>query len=305
MSDRDVVIFANPIAGRGRGRTIAGSLARTLRVAGFRPIVLLERPDEVSRDQIPSDARAAIAIGGDGTIRGVARHLYSHCIDAKSTEPPAPPLLIVPMGTANLLGKHLGIKSDHRTLPETVVEAIRGMNVVNLDAACVNNELFLLMAGVGMDAHIIHELDRVRRGPITLASYFMPAMNAVGLYQYPPLTVTIDGRTVCTNLQAVAMVGNVAEYGIGFSLLPHARPDDGLLDVCVMPCRTRLEAARLLLMAAGGEHLAAEGVIYVKGKSVRIESSVPVPVQVDGEAAGHTPADIRLLHVRVPFIVPG
>lgn len=305
MPDRDVAIFANPIAGRGRGRAIAGALARALRAAGFRPLVLLERPDQVDRDQIPPDTCAAIAIGGDGTIRGVARHLYSHCMDANNSDAPAPPLLIVPMGTANLLGKHLGIKWDHRTLADQVVDAIRDMNVVRLDTACLNDQLFLLMAGVGMDAHIIHELDRIRRGPITLASYFMPAVNALGLYHYPPLTVTIDQKVVCSNLPAVAMVGNVAEYGVGFSILPHARPDDGLLDVCVLPCRTRLEAAKLFLLAAGGEHIGAEGVIYAKGKVIRIESTEAVPVQVDGEAAGHTPTDIRLLRVRVPFIVPG
>ena len=41
-----------------------------------------------------------------------------------------------------------------------------------------------------------------------------------------------------------------------------------------------------------------------KGKRIRIESDEPAPVQIDGEAAGHTPIDIDLLPVRLPFIVP-
>jgi diacylglycerol kinase family enzyme len=47
-----------------------------------------------------------------------------------------------------------------------------------------------------------------------------------------------------------------------------------------------------------------EGVAYTKGKRVRVESSEPIPVQLDGDAAGHTPLVIHLLRSRVPFIVP-
>ncbi len=47
-----------------------------------------------------------------------------------------------------------------------------------------------------------------------------------------------------------------------------------------------------------------EGVAYVKGKHIRVESSEPIPVQLDGDAAGHTPLVIDLLPSRVPFIVP-
>lgn len=304
MSEYDVYIFANPIAGRGRGRAIAGQLARALHAEGLRPTVVLEKPETIDRTLLGRNVRAAIAIGGDGTIRGVARHLWDHCVTQNPVEPPNTPLLIVPMGTANLLGKHLGIRWSPKTIAQQVTAAVKQMRLIHLDAACLNEQLFLLMAGVGIDAHIVHELDRMRRGPITLASYVLPAASAMGFYSFPPLTVTIDGKIVCRDLPAMAFVGNIAEYGTGFPVLPHARPDDSLLDVCVMPCRTRLDVARLFLLAASGEHATAEGVIYRKGKQVKIESSTPAPVQVDGEAAGHTPIDIRLLHMRVPFIVP-
>jgi diacylglycerol kinase family enzyme len=77
-----------------------------------------------------------------------------------------------------------------------------------------------------------------------------------------------------------------------------------LLDVCVLPCRTPQQAVRHFLYAAAGEHLQQEGVVYTKGKEIRVTSSAPVPVQIDGEAAGHTPVDIKLMPIRVPFIVP-
>jgi diacylglycerol kinase family enzyme len=60
----------------------------------------------------------------------------------------------------------------------------------------------------------------------------------------------------------------------------------------------------MFLHAAAGELAEAEGVRYARGVSIRIDSPEPVPLQVDGEAAGFTPVRIDLLPTRVPFIVP-
>lgn len=293
-----ILIFANPIAGRGRGKAIAERLASRLRRDGFEAQLVLERCDLVAKDKLPAGARAAIAIGGDGTVRGVAWRLY------ELFGGDMPPLLVVPMGTANLLGRHLGTYWPDRVLIARAADTIRNGRVLQIDAARANKELFLLMAGVGLDAKVVHELDRIRSGPIDLTSYALPAALAFGFYTYPPLSVTVDGRAICTDLPAVAFVGNIKEYGTGFPILPHATPDDGLLDVCVLPVASRFDAMKQFLLAASGDHLSAEGTLYVKGEHVHIEAAESVPVQIDGEAAGHTPLDCDLLPVRLPFLVP-
>jgi hypothetical protein len=130
----------------------------------------------------------------------------------------------------------------------------------------------------------------------------LPAALAVKDYSYPALTVTVDGRQVAPAVPGFAFVGNIKEYGTGFPILPHARPDDGLLDVCVLPCRDPRDLVQLFLKAAAGEHLTEEGVVYVKGKHVRVESAgAPVAVQLDGDSAGHTPLDVDLLPFRLAF----
>ena len=162
----------------------------------------------------------------------------------------------------------------------------------------------MLMAGVGFDAWVVHELDRMRDGPIDLMNYIMPAVKAIAEYRFPVLEVIVDGKKVFKKAPALALVGNIREYGTGFAILPEARPDDQLLDVCVMPCASPMDLIKLVLSAAAGEHVRQEGVVYVKGRRVRIESTTPVPVQVDGEPAGMTPVEIDLLPCRIPFIVP-
>src|SRR5207253_5452079 len=133
------------------------------------------------------------------------------------------PILIVPMGTANLLGRHLGITWDDADVANQVASTLATGKTILLDAARANDELFLLMAGVGMDAKVVHELDRVRRGPIDYLSYALPAALALSSYTYPALTVTVDGKVIAKNQPAIAFIGIVKDYGTGFPTLPYAK----------------------------------------------------------------------------------
>ena len=102
-----ILIFANPIAGRGRGAELARRLETGLSEHGYAVEICLDRVNSFDQARLnePEVARAAIVIGGDGTLRGVAHHLFleGHGGTAErrpASEVPSPPLLIVPLGTA-------------------------------------------------------------------------------------------------------------------------------------------------------------------------------------------------------------
>jgi YegS/Rv2252/BmrU family lipid kinase len=293
-----VNIFANPIAGRGKGKAIAQRLERRLRADGYIVHTSFQRPDSIGAKAVDGSIRAAIVIGGDGTLRAVTARLLALHGDV-------PPLLPVPLGTANLMVRHLGYKWTDKNMEEGVASAIRNLRTRTLDVGLANGKPFLLMAGIGFDAKIVHELDRIRSGPIQMLSYLKPAMLALRDYTFPSLRVTVDGTQVWRNSPAIAFVGNVREYGTGFAVLPFAKPDDGLLDVCVLPCRDQLELAQWFLQAAFEQHVWSQRVKSLRGKHILVESKVPVPVQLDGDSAGHTPLEISLLPTRLPFILPG
>jgi len=294
-----VLLFANPIAGRGQGRELGQKLCKRLALEGYDSELVLDRAENVDAQVFDTqELRCIIIIGGDGTLRAVAGRMVDQCPVERWS-----PLLVVPMGTANLMGQHLGIHWDRRYVAEQVVAAVRRRRVVRVDAARANGRLFLLMAGVGMDAQIVHELDRVRRGPIHKGSYFWPAVRVVRGYEFAPIEVIADGQGVFGPRAGVAFVGNVSEYGTGFAMLPRARSDDGVLDVCALPCDNRAQMLRLFLYAAAGEHVAGEGAVYVKAKRVEIRSSGPVAVQVDGEAAGFTPVVMEMMQGKLRFVV--
>jgi diacylglycerol kinase (ATP) len=292
---RTVAVVANPIAGQGKGRATALRVAAALERAALKATGIFDLPDADIGALVSADA--IVAIGGDGTLRAVAKR----CLAAGGK---IPPLLPVPMGTANLMGRYLGIQGQTADLEQRVVQSLRRGQVAMLDAAECNGELFLLMAGVGIDGQIVHELDRMRRGPINYASYALPAALAIANYRYPPIQVTADDEEVFPSAPAVALVANISEYGTGFPLAPHARPDDGMLDICVIPVNSPMDAVQKFLHAAAGEHLLIEGVVYCRAKQIEILSPEPAPIQIDGDPAGYTPARINLLPTRLPFIVP-
>jgi diacylglycerol kinase (ATP) len=305
MSER-VIIFANPIAGRGRGRALADLLLKRFEAEGWEARIAFERPDQA---QGIEGSTAAVSIGGDGTLRAVVERVTD---DARHE---GPGVLVVPMGTANLMGRHLGLDLTGKGLAGRAVAAIAGRKLVRLDAGRVRSadktgaaaghgHLFLLMVGIGIDGAVVHALDRVRKGPINFASYVVPGLGALAGYQFHPIEVEVDGQVIFPRAPAVAFVGNIPEYGTGFPILPHARSDDGLLDICVLPAKSPTDLIEHAVASLAGEHHLREGAAYVTGKRVAIRSDDPVAIQADGDPAGWTPAEIELIPTRVAFIVP-
>ncbi len=290
------MIFANPIAGRGRSQLIAHDLERQLRGEGYTVETFWQRPADVPTDRITPPARAAITIGGDGTLRAAIDRLLAANV--------LPPLLPIPLGTANMMGKHLGIRFGKWDLVPRVSYALRNAKPRLLDAGRANGQVFIQVVGVGFDANVVYHLDRLRRGPISFWSYMLPSALSLLEYEPHPLTVKVDGQEVFAEQCGFAFIGNLRQYGTGFPILVHARPDDGLLDVCAVQCESREKLIHLFLTAAVGEHPYIEGSVYRKGKHVEVTSSSKVRVEIDGDPGGFTPVSIDLLPMKLPFIVP-
>ena len=103
--------------------------------AGARVVGLDTPAPQVSLDLV-------IVLGGDGTLRYAAAQLLEAFGEI-------PALLVIPGGTANLMAQHLKLNWDADRLPEQVLDAVRKRKIQLLDAARANEELFLLIAGIG------------------------------------------------------------------------------------------------------------------------------------------------------------
>ena len=303
---RKVLIFANPVAGRGLAGGTADAIVRGLRGAGWEAVEVHTPPAESSLPDGPF--RAAVSIGGDGTLRSVVSRLVTprdRPVTARRLNDPwvdPPPIVVVPMGTANLMHQSLGLPKRPRDLGRHVVELVSSGQVVPRDVALANGRIFLIVAGVGLDGQVIHELARVRTGPITVWSYVWPTAQSLFEWRFPAIEVIADGERVFGPSRGMAMVGNVREHGLGFSFLSRAVPHDGLMDLLAFKCGSVPQAVERFLQTATDRLVGADGVVYLRVRRVEIRAAEPVPVQTDGEVAGFTPLSVELLPRQIPFL---
>ena len=172
-----------------------------------------------------------------------------------------------------------------------------------LDLGMANGRCFLVVAGVGFDAEVVARLVGCRRGHITHLTYTAPIWRTFWSHSFPPIRVIHEGE-VWWEGRGLVFVGNMSRYSLGLPVVRDARPDDGLLDLLVLPCGNQLKllahAARTVL----ARHVEHGGARYLRFRQIRIESDGVVPVEMDGDAANHLPLDIEVrasaLSVRLP-----
>jgi len=228
-----------------------------------------------------------VAAGGDGTVADVFnRH-------------PGIPVAILPLGTENLLARYLRIPASGRAVAQLIA---RG-DVRRLDLCQLGVRRFALMASAGFDADVIQRLHDSRHGHISRFSYLQPILESVRKYEYPEIRLTVDGEPAPA-IARMEVVVNVPIYALGLSVARCARADDGTLDLRLFRRGSAFQMVRYLCNLAVGNHERLWDVESLTGRRVRIESDVPVPVQVDGDPAGWTPAEICVLPGALEVIAP-
>jgi diacylglycerol kinase family enzyme len=159
------------------------------------------------------------------------------------------------------------------------------------------------MASVGFDADVISRLHNSRSGNISRASYVQPILETVRKYGYPEVRLWIDDAPTPWRCR-MAVIVNVPIYALGLKVAQCANDNDGVLDVRLFLRGSAFQMVRYLCNVALGTHEQLADVQSVRGRHVRIEADVPVPIQFDGDSAGWTPAEICVLPSALEVLVP-
>jgi diacylglycerol kinase family enzyme len=212
------------------------------------------------------------------------------------------PLLIWPQGTENLVAKSLGFRAN----PALMLHTLLAGTLRHIDLAQANSRMFMVVAGVGFDAEVVQRLARKRTGHITHLHYAVPLWRTFWEHRWPVLSVTGQGPQGRVQWEGPGMVfvGNMARYALGLPVAATAIPDDGLLDLIILPCQGRLELVGHSLRTLCRKHLQHPSAIARRVTTLKVRSRQPVPAQIDGEEAGTAPLDFALqpaaLTVKVP-----
>jgi diacylglycerol kinase family enzyme len=210
-----------------------------------------------------------VAVGGDGTVRGCAEGLAGSGV----------PLAIVPHGTANLLARTLRIPVN----PKAALAVALNPGGVDrtIDLAVADGEVpFTAMAGMGLDAAVVAGT-KLKHQIGWLAYAFS---GAVHLALAPTrFTIRLDGGAPIEREARSVVVGNSGLLPGGFSLLPDARPDDGVLDVGVLAPHGPFGWTRLATRVLTHSNRQDRMLERFQAREVEITAAGPLPREVDGE----------------------
>ena len=298
MRDR-IRIIVNPVSGKGKALRLAEAVTALLRGQGCDVDL---RPTQKSGDARAFAAQgqgfAALgATGGDGTVNEVLNGLPAEN---------APAIAMIPSGTANVFAKELGLPRDAAGLAELLRE---GREIPwDLGVERIGGRKFLLFASAGYDAHVVHLFHAARTGPVRMWQYLWWGAKSILDFRAPRVGVYLDG--VALGEAAWVIVSNAAAYGGPLVFTPRAEADDGAFEVLLQRGRRRLDVVAMFARAfvgwLSGDDLPLPGVSFHRARRVRLVSldGDPVPLQVDGDPAGHLPADLELVAGGVRVLAP-
>jgi len=289
-----VAIQRNPASGRGFQRAEILALCAHLRRLGIRPHVFSRRErlaERLGRSEGRAGLICLVAAGGDGTVGDLLNRF------------PDVPLTVLPLGTENLLARHLRIPCDGRFVAEIIAQGLTR----RLDVGLLNGRRFTLMVSAGFDADIIHRTHARRTGNIRKWNYVQPILETLRSYRYPEIRVTVDAQSAAAERSLsgrLVVVANLPEYALGLPIAAGAAGDDGLLDLRLFQRPSAFQMFRYLYKVARRQHEELPDVRVSRVRSVRIDSDVPVPIQCDGDPGGWTPAEISVVPGALTLLVP-
>ncbi|MBQ9429949.1 MAG: NAD(+)/NADH kinase [Kiritimatiellae bacterium] len=232
-----------------------------------------------------SGCERAVAMGGDGTVAAVSQALEGCGV----------PVAIFPAGTGNLVARELGLPLD---LPEAFDLAIDPSAVVTrIDAMRINGRLFLLNAGVGVNADTIDETSRLGKTLFGRTAYAGTALWKILESRRVPLQISVDGESPVGFMATDVLISNCG--GLARVLHPNApdiRPDDGRLDICVASMKSPLEYPWYYLKRWLFPERANRIVKRMSAqKSVLVKCRKPVVAQADGDIIGRGSIQVEVV----------
>ncbi|MCS5717599.1 diacylglycerol kinase family protein [Herbiconiux sp. CPCC 205763] len=272
--------------------------------------------DVVTRAAVAAGASVVMAAGGDGTVRSVAEALRDTDVS----------LGLLPVGTGNLLARNLDL---NLTNVEQAVTAVftgqdrridLGVISVTREDDSVEEKVFLVMAGLGIDAKMIAKTNKKLKKAVGWLAYVDGIGRAIPELKPVKLRFRLDGSSWRSTSVHTVIVGNCGMLPGGLLLIPDAKPDDGVLDIVALRPEGPLGWLRVwnkiafengvLRKSAAGRKIIdlnndVRSVSYSTGRDFELTLDGVEEIQLDGDEWGvaravHTWVDAGALLVRVP-----
>ena len=296
--------LVNPASANGSTGKRWPELAKRASAVGLTAdVVFSERQGhlgELAREAALDGVELLVVVGGDGSVNEIVNGLSG--LDRQ------PDVALVPRGTGWDFSRTFEIP---RGIEEASRVALEGVTRV-LDVGRVTYRswdgvervsYFANVASAGMGGAVAQRANETTKSLGGKASYLLATLAVFARWKAPVVHLTVDGERRDANMHEV-IVANAKYLGGGMKMCPDAEPDDGVFDVLALGDLTKMDLVRTMPKLYSGTHLPHPKAELLRGKVVTIDSETPIPIQLDGEQPGRTPATFEVvpgqLRLRVP-----
>jgi YegS/Rv2252/BmrU family lipid kinase len=291
VSERRLALFANPAAAGGRALAALPEVQTELHHLGAPHRVVDTTSVNHARDEARRAAEAGetvVAVGGDGLVGCMAGALRGGVGE----------LAIVPCGRGNDFARVLKIPTEPREAARVAVEG----SIRTVDLGVANGRPFVGIASLGFDSdanRIANEAKLVKGNLV----YLYAALRALAGWKHARFRVTVDGQAREVIGYSVA-IGNSKAYGGGMFLFPHAKLDDGLLDVLTIEQHGKLRWLSQVPKVFKGTHVDSPHGKFETGEVVEVVADRPFTVYADGDPIAELPLEVKVDKGALRVIVP-
>lgn len=221
----------------------------------------------ISNDAVVRGFNELIAVGGDGTINEVGNVVVKNKLK----------LGVIPAGTGNDYCKSLEEKEDFTVCMDNLIKGVYR----EVDYGKFKDRYFFNIASVGFDAQVNSLAMKIKKYIKNGFSYKLAIAITLLRYKRKNYKVIIDNKEFKDDFFLIA-VGIGSKYGGNINILPKAKLDDNLFDVCMIKYKSKFDIIRKIPTIIKATHINEDITLYKKAKSVTIISE-NIELNYDGE----------------------
>jgi len=287
LENRSFLIIYNPAAGRKNPAFKLYEFKGYLEGLGYKYFIYHTRPGlydlEAIKEFYISGFTDIVVVGGDGTLNLV--------VNATIDKPL--PISILPTGTGNDFIKNFNIGRSFQQQMETAVYG----QLKKVDIGKCNDLYFLNGLGIGYDGLVAKKLNQQRQKFKGHLAYLAIVLKGFLFYKEMPVSFQMNGQKYHEPLFMLT-IGNGTTFGGGFKITPHAKLNDGFLDICfvksISPLRRLFNVNRLRV----GKHEDVKEITLLQTKKITVEDA-EVEAHMDGESIGKPPFVISIVPSKI------
>lgn len=302
-------IILNMKAGRGKSGKIFPELAKSLQDAGVDfDLEITQRQGhavELARKARLDGVELVIAAGGDGTYHEVMNGLTE---EGKLVNP-STVMGVVTTGSGCDFPRSINMpRYDWKATADVIkagkvklIDIVKATYVGPYGAHQTRAFLNASNAGLTSETLLSAESFKVLGGK---AGYLLAGIKTLMAYKNRDIRLVVDGEEAFSGKAVMTTVGNGKYCGGGIMFTPAADVADGLIDAVITGDLNVWEVLREIPRIYNGGHLANPKIKAFKGRRMRLESKLPLYLEMDGELPGTLPIEYEVLPGAMKLLVP-